>query len=300
VVILNSDVILPPNLADVLAGVAEANESVGSVTAWSNSCSVYSLPNADSYQYLRDPNVVEWVSEVLGGEFGLAGVDIPAAVGFCMLIPTAAIEEVGLFDPVFGRGYCEELDWCLRAQARGFRNLLAPNVFVYHQGSGSTREAGLLSAGETTIVAHEHIIDWRYPLFRQQVQAFLSSDIPSRMRGDGLRRIVACAARDLGYDVEAALPTDRPRVLNRVQVFIPDDGHVDRVIGRYIGFEAEFPLPPGQPILPVLEETFGRGPERIFLYGRGAVTRRLAAEAAQGGHGVHDRLGYPEALGPQW
>jgi GT2 family glycosyltransferase len=300
VVILNSDVILPANLAQVLAGVADSNESVGSVTAWSNNCSVYSLPNADSDQYLRDPHVVDWVSDVLGGEFGPAGVEIPAAVGFCMLIPTDSIEAVGLFDPVFGRGYCEELDWCLRAQARGLRNLLAPNVFVYHQGSGSTRDAGLLGAGETTISAHEQIIDWRYPLFRQQVQAFLSSDIPSQLRGDGLRRIVSCAGQERGYDIQTALSRERPRVVNRVQVFIPEGGQVDRVIGRYIGFEAEFPLPGGQPILEALEGLFGRGPEQILLYGRGSVSRRLAAEAASRDHVVHDRLGYPESLGPQW
>jgi GT2 family glycosyltransferase len=300
VVILNSDVILPQNLVEVLAGVAEANQRVGSVTAWSNNCSIYSLPNADPYQYLRDPKVVDWVSDVLGGEFGPAGVEIPASVGFCMLIPTATLEAVGLFDPVFGRGYCEELDWCLRAQARGFRNLLAPNGFVYHQGSGSTRDAGLLNVGETTVSAHEQIIDWRYPLFRQQVQAFLSSDIPSMMKGDGLRRIVSCAARELGYDIETALSSDRPRMINRVQVFVPEGTSVDRVIARYIGFEAEFPLPAGQPILEVVEGLFDRRPERIFLYGRGTVTRQLAAEAARGNDQVHDRLGYPETLGPQW
>jgi GT2 family glycosyltransferase len=300
VVILNSDVVLPTNLAEVLAGVADCNERVGSVTAWSNACSVYSLPNADSYQYLRDPGVVDWVSEVLGGEFGPAGVEIPAAVGFCMLIPTATIEEVGLFDPVFGRGYCEELDWCLRAQSRGFRNLLASNVFVYHQGSGSTRDAGLLGAGETTVSAHEQIIDWRYPLFRQQVQAFLSSDIPSKMRGDGLRRIVSCAAEQRGYDIETALSTNQPRVVNQVQIFIPEGTRVDRVVGRYIGFEAEFPLSPGESVLDTLKALFGRGPERILLYGRGDISRRLADEAASAGYGVDDRLGYPEALGPTW
>ena len=299
VVILNSDVILPQNLVDVLAGVAEANDRVGSVTAWSNNCSIYSLPNADADQYLRDPNVVDWVSEVLGGEFGPAGVEIPAAVGFCMLIPTATVDTVGLFDPVFGRGYCEELDWCLRAQAHGFRNLLAPNGFVYHQGSGSTREAGLLRAGETTVSAHEQIIDWRYPLFRGQVQAFLSSDIPSLMRGDGLRRVVSCAAAELGYDVETALSSDRHRVINRVQIFVPEGARVDRVVARHIGFQAEFALPAGEPILEGIEGLFGRPPERIFLYGRGTVSRRVASEAGESQE-IHDRLGYPEALGPQW
>ena len=299
VVILNSDVILPSNLVDVMVKVGEANERVGSITAWSNNCSVYSLQNAAPDRFLVDGRVVDWVSEVLGGEFGPAGVEIPAAVGFCMMIPTTTIAEVGLFDPVFHRGYCEELDWCLRAQSLGLRNLLAPNVFVYHQGSGSTRDAGLLTPGETTVAAHEQIVDWRYPLFRQQVQAFLSSDIPDRMHGDALRRIVTCAARDFGYDVEANLASSEPRMPNRVQVFIPRGSRRRVVQARYLGFEAEFTLPAEKPILGALDALFERPPERLFLYGRSTETQSLAAEGAHRNLPVLERLGYPESLGPE-
>lgn len=298
VVLLNSDVILPANLVTVLTLVAEANDGVASVTAWSNNCSVYSIPNADPDRLLSDEDLVDWISECLGGEFGPAGVKVPAAVGFCMLIPRSAIEQVGLFDPVFGRGYCEELDWCLRAQALHLQNLLAPSVFVYHQGGGSTREAGLLSTGETTVAAHERIIDWRYPLFRQQVDAFLSSDIPHRMKRDGVRRIAICAAEAFGYDVEASSITRGEADPLRVRVVVPPDDSGQPVSVHYRGFHAEIALPANRPILSGLEDVFGAPPRRVVLYGRAHQTGRLASEAAARGLEVAATIGYPENLGP--
>ncbi|MGL5113857.1 MAG: glycosyltransferase family 2 protein, partial [Beijerinckiaceae bacterium] len=35
------------------------------------------------------------------------------------------------------RGYLEEIDFCLRAGYRGFRNVCAPGVYVAHKGEGS-------------------------------------------------------------------------------------------------------------------------------------------------------------------
>jgi GT2 family glycosyltransferase len=278
VLILNSDTILPKSLVDVLVGVVEANENVGSVTAWSNSVSIYSLPNEDPDTLLSNQDVVDWLSDCLGGEFGPQGVVIPAAVGFCMLIPARVIREVGLFDPVFGRGYCEELDWCLRSQARGYKNLLAPNTFVYHMGSATTRTAGLLARGETTVAAHEKIIDWRYPLFRQQVAAFGSADIRDRMITAGCRRIVLSAAREIGYEISAS-SLNRSSGSPFVHFSLLPDASVPAVTGRYRGFVADFPLPPGDPIIKAFETLVGDPPRRIGIHDPGEAAARLRAEA---------------------
>lgn len=295
VVILNSDVVLPSNLADVLVGVAEANERVGSVTAWSNNCSIYSLPNDNPDDNLGSQEMVDWLSEMLGGEFGPAGVDIPAAVGFCMMIPTETVRAVGLYDPVFGRGYCEELDWCLRAKSMGYRNLLATNGFVYHMGSGSTREAGLLSAGETTVDAHEKVIDWRYPLFRGQVGAFLSSDIPSRMVDLGLRRIVVGAAREWGYELRTgatALASDAAQVIFRVR----EQADGAALSGYFRGFETTIKLEKGAPLLETLRDLTGREPDRIVMRGATPFDGAVLDEAAAGDVSVSRSLAYPEKI----
>ena len=73
------------------------------------------------------------------GHDGLLHGDQSVGLGHC-----------GEFDEAtFGRGYCEETDWCLRAAARDWRSVLVPNLFVYHVHGGTfaTRERKRLLEG---------------------------------------------------------------------------------------------------------------------------------------------------------
>jgi GT2 family glycosyltransferase len=64
--------------------------------------------------------------------------DIPTAVGFCMYITRHCLHRVGPFDhDRYGEGYGEEVDFCMRAARRGFRNVIAADVFVHHVGEVS-------------------------------------------------------------------------------------------------------------------------------------------------------------------
>jgi hypothetical protein len=297
VVILNSDVILPARLVELLSAVAEQDDRIASVTAWSNNCSAFSLPNDDPNAMLSDQDTVDAVTEALHQEFGHSPVALPTGVGFCMLIPSAVIEAVGLFDPVFGRGYCEELDWCLRAVDLGFKNVLAPGVFVYHEGGASTQVAGLLRPGETTVQAHEHIIDWRYPSFRARVAEFFDSDVPNQMRERALSRIVSLAAAERGYDVDVAwAPIDRDP--DRVRVLITPDGEGSSCLAHYRGFVAQLQAGDDEPFLAGLERVLGRAPDNVTLYGSGARAEQLAAEAGKRDLTPARPLSYPARVGP--
>jgi GT2 family glycosyltransferase len=178
VAILNSDVIFPFNMVEGLVAAAESRPGIASVTAWTNNASIFSLPNDDPDRWLADLSTVDSISATLSAEYGAETVDIPVGVGFCLLISARAISEVGLFDPVFGRGYCEEVDWCCRAVAAGFTHVLAPGVFVYHIGSATNRVAGLLQPGEHTVHTNEAIIDQRHPDYRARVAAWEATPAP--------------------------------------------------------------------------------------------------------------------------
>lgn len=200
VTINNSDVIFPKNLINSMLPVA-SQPKMGSVTAWSNNVSIYSVPNDDPDKYLASQDVVDKISEVCTRTFNHDAIDIPAGISFCIMMPTAVIRDVGIMDPCFGRGYCEETDWSLRSLAAGYRLCLAPAAFVYHQGRGSNQAAGLVQAGATTVPANEAIIDMRYPNFRMEVDAFMRS---RKMEGLWSRvqdAIVADVAYRDGYDV---------------------------------------------------------------------------------------------------
>lgn len=199
VLISNSDVIYPSNLASGLVAAATADPRIGSVMAWSNNVSVYSLPCASPDEYLPDQDTVDWISAQLATEFGTETLDTPSGISFCMLIPVSTLPKVGLMDPVFGRGYCEEVDWSLRSQERGLRTTVAPSVFVYHMGGGTNVGAGLVAAGHATIPAHEKIVDLRHPRFRADVAAFLKRDPVGALEERALSRLVREAAMRWGW-----------------------------------------------------------------------------------------------------
>ena len=202
VVVANSDVLFCHELTDLMVTVAKTDSSIGSVTAWSNNVSIYSIPSTDPDRFLGNQETVNWVAQSLRGNYGSAAVDIPAGISFCILIPTPVLKEVGLMDPIFGRGYCEETDWSLRSKTLGYRVTLAPSCFVYHRGQVSNSAAGVLPTGHGTVPENEDIIDLRYPFFRQQVSAFVNSDILTSLHEDAVAKLIRNAVDEWGYVVE--------------------------------------------------------------------------------------------------
>jgi GT2 family glycosyltransferase len=292
--LLNSDVVVPANLADVLVEVASSEPSVGSVTAWSNSASLYSLPNSGGDPTVSRPEVVDWISERLNEEFGASVLEVPTGVGFCMFMPASALRRVGLFDPVFGRGYCEEVDWNLRARVLGFRSLLAPGMFVYHRGQGSTVEAGLVFPHQSSVAYHERIVDFRYPAYRGELASFVRSDVLPPLDARGLRAILRAAASRWGYTVEA---TGLPRRSSDGAVrFLTDprDGEM-AFTGHFAGFEARFPVAAEAP-LATLAALLGRLPDRMAVFEWGPRSDRLADESQAAGVALDDLTSYPERI----
>jgi GT2 family glycosyltransferase len=246
VIISNSDVVYSKGMVDELLAVAQSDARIGSVTAWSNNVSIYSIPNVDPDQFLASQSTVDWVGAALAGGFRGSAVDIPAGISFSILMPTAAVRKVGLMDPVFGRGYCEETDWSLRSLALGYRLVLAPAAFVYHQGRGSTVAAGMVSGAHTTVPENEAVIDYRYPLFREQVDGFIRSGLLSKLHEDSCSRIIRDAGRQYGYDIqfgalEPKLQSDRVKVAWTVKRGKP------QVRATFLGFACDIPSSAGEP-----------------------------------------------------
>lgn len=277
-VISNSDVIYARNVVSQQLRAIQ-HEGVGSVTAWSNNVSLYSLPNSDPDRYLADQGRVDWLSEVLAEHYQDAAMDIPAGISFCILIPTSVIEHVGVMDPVFGRGYCEETDWSLRSMASGYRVALAPGAFVYHQGRGSNLDAGLVSGEHTSVPENEAIIDLRYPLFRAQVAAFSSSGILTEAQVMGTASVVRSAGEKFGYTIDAGwLPASVSDDDTLVRCTVAPDGLDGSVVMDVLGFRHVVDIDAFS-IGASLREFFGgRGPTQVNLRDRGALSSSLAEE----------------------
>ena len=294
VLIANSDVLFGARTVDRMVDVIATDEKIGSVTAWSNNVSIYSLPNDDPDENLADQQFVDWIGDVTTGEFGQSAVDIPAGISFCILIPTKVIRTVGLMDPVFGRGYCEETDWTLRSQELGYRIALAPSAFVYHQGQGSNQAAGIIASGHASVPAHERIIDLRYPLFREQVQGFRNSEILDLLYNSALRSIMTNAAREWGYQIEIGLAARSGKASAGPRVRFERVAGSLNAVAEFRGFRMELPIP-GHDEGPIksIVEFFGRDPDSVQLADHSAMASELAAAVEQSGFAVRSEIGYP-------
>ncbi|WP_313419466.1 glycosyltransferase family 2 protein [Stenotrophomonas sp.] len=278
VVISNSDVLYPRDLMGQMLEVSR-QPGVGSVTAWSNNVSIYSLPNEDPNRFLHDQSVVDWVHAGLAGHFGDAAMDIPAGISFCILISTDVVREVGIMDPCFGRGYCEETDWSLRSLAAGYRIVLAPGTYVFHHGRGSNLDAGIVSLNATTVPANEAIIDLRYPLFRRQVDAFVQSGVLARAHEDAIRKLVVSAGQQFGYGIDVGwVARDRTDESQVIVQFSPDAAQGD-VVASFRGFRLPMKLASGD-LGAQVRAVFGTEPSVLNLFDRGGVAESLSAEFA--------------------
>ena len=290
VVINNSDILFPRTLPDVLVETVGTDPSIGSVTAWSNNVSIYSLPNADPDVHLRNQSVVTWLADSIYGQFGSAAVDIPAGISFCMLVPVPVLRTVGLMDPVFGRGYCEETDWSLRSKSLGYRITLAPSAFVYHQGGGTNVDAGLVSDGHTSVPAHERIIDHRYPLFRTQIDAYQNSEIPDHLRRDARSKIMVDAAREWGYSVVAGRSGSIDGV-NGPEVTLEERRDGLRAVARFIGFEQV--LPASDDLPRTIVDFFGAPPAAVRVIEPVGPQGDIASDFGALGSKVQREVCYP-------
>ena len=172
VVLLNTDIILPPNWASRLIYPLLQHHNIASVTPMSNDAEIFSVPrNCEPSPVTAQ--IVTKVDKVAQSFCPDASIsDAPTGVGFCMALHRDWLRKVPVFDEVFGRGYGEEVDWCQKVYARGGRNVVTTNLFVGHFGGQSFGTA----EKRRRISENHKIIQTRYPHYEGRVQSFIQRD----------------------------------------------------------------------------------------------------------------------------
>jgi GT2 family glycosyltransferase len=172
VVLLNSDTEVAGDWLDRLASCAAREPHAGTVTPFSNNATIASYPRfAQPNALPAGATTAAWDAAFSRANAGKSA-DLPTAVGFCMFIARECLEATGPFDEeAFGRGYGEEVDFCLRAAKAGWRHLLAADVFVFHEGEVSFGP-GASSIREKS----QALIDARHPEFQPRLADFLARE----------------------------------------------------------------------------------------------------------------------------
>ncbi len=170
VVLVNSDVVFTSGWLSRLIKCAESDPLIASVNPFANYASNINIdlaPGANFYgmdRVLKERSIRSYPDVVTG-------------VGFCMLLRRSALEEVGLFDEVFGHGYCEDSDLCMRLTTKGYRTVIADDVYVYHKGRAT------FTNRDERYIQNRKIFDSRWAdEYQNQFRAFRAIDTlkPSR------------------------------------------------------------------------------------------------------------------------
>lgn len=199
VCILNTDVQLPKNWATRLFYYIFTDDSVASVTPFSNAATMFSFPQMWIDNDLKvDFNIIDkCISDLPLDKLPLP--EFPTGVGFCMAMSRIAIDKVGVLDEIFEKGYGEENDWCMRAVNNNLKNVLCPNLFVYHKHGGS------FDKDERKIFCDRHlgIIDERYPDYARLICKSATNKNYLRIRKLARLRYIYCLLLNCKFSVLA-------------------------------------------------------------------------------------------------
>lgn len=188
VVLLNSDTLTTAGWLQQIARCADSDPRIATITPWSNNAEICSFP-----RFCENNPAPEQPDAIAEAAAGLAPVlypELPTAVGFCMFVRRAALRRIGGFDAeTFGRGYGEENDFCLRAAAMGWRNVLCETAYVVHQGGASFGPLDMAPGGENL----ERLLA-RWPDYNERIARFIMADPLAPLRIRLLERMQALAA----------------------------------------------------------------------------------------------------------
>lgn len=182
VILLNADTIVYGDWIDRLSAQRSGHGKIGTITPWSNNATLLSYPvpfaNNDFDLEIDFAELDRLVARELAGE----ACDLPTGVGFCLYIARDCLNDIGGFNAdAFGRGYGEENDFCLRAAARGWRNIAACDLFVRHTGGVSFQT----DAAQAQRLGAAALLEL-HPGYMELIAAFMRADPlrPFRQRLD--------------------------------------------------------------------------------------------------------------------
>lgn len=171
VLLLNSDTKVTEGFIEEMSRVLYLAEKHGVVCPRSNNATILTVPVKNNLGHLLEPEesyrVYTQVKDRLP-EY----VPLPTGVGFAMLIKRRLINEFGLFDEVYGKGYNEENDFCMRVNQYGYNIVMANRAYVFHYEGKSFGEAkaALDKKNSATLIK-------RYPHYPVIVNQYFNRDM---------------------------------------------------------------------------------------------------------------------------
>jgi GT2 family glycosyltransferase len=197
VLLLNSDAIIESGtISGLIAAIAETAQIAGPLLVDPSSRRIesagvtYSL-STGRISHRRHPGDVARATPV-----GMTPVS--AVSGAAMLIRRDVFEQIGLFAEAYFYGF-EDLDFCLRARAAGFRTVCVGSAVVEHAGQGSIGRSSrrLYFAARNHLLLATRVGPQVWPLRTARAASIVALNMAHAvLRADGdVRENVAAVAR---------------------------------------------------------------------------------------------------------
>jgi len=194
VVLLNSDTIVTPGWLEGMLDCALSDPKIALVGPVSNAATWQSVPDVRDSRGGWKVNTLPAgmtpadMAELVHRHSVRERPEVPLLNGFCTLMKTAVLEEIGYLDEKsFPTGYGEESDLCVRVARAGYKLVIADDVYVYHSKSasfGSERRRELSKAGNASLLAKHPETDF------QALQGELAEAAPMIRLRKALRQVV--------------------------------------------------------------------------------------------------------------
>lgn len=159
ILLLNSDTEVTEGFLEEMQRILYMDEKTGVVCPRSNNATFLSVPinnNGCSVSAKESYCIYQQIKRFLPER-----EECWTGVGFAFLIKRQLIRQFGLFDEVFGKGYNEENDFCMRIKKQGYKTMKANYAYVFHMGRVSfQREKDELELKNSSILLRKYPFYW--------------------------------------------------------------------------------------------------------------------------------------------
>ena len=127
VVILNSDCEIPKNFTQKILKCFASDPNIITASPISSNSANYYIPQILPLDIMnnilssKEPTYPELIN----------------SEGFCFCVRKSFIDKHGFFDEIYGKGYYEEVDFCLKVRAANKKCVLIDNLYVKHKRNSS-------------------------------------------------------------------------------------------------------------------------------------------------------------------
>lgn len=171
-ILLNSDTVPYSNFVSEIASCFDVDSNLGIVAPRSNNATICNLYNEPRYfegafsfdNFVQDFNRFRKVTPQVSY--------VPTATGFCFCVRSTVLSIFGGFDVLFGAGYEEENEYCMRVSERGLSVGIANNAFVAHMEGKSFQ---LTSSREKLRQHNKKVLSNQYPYYFELIEQYAAS-----------------------------------------------------------------------------------------------------------------------------